>query len=93
MTKKKKKVGSINIRLKKPTVLTFTELNSWVIWQFPRQVDKGLCGAVCPPDPEEGWYPAVIHLKEKVVQVHGHLDNKFKSPNDAADWVAESLKK
>jgi hypothetical protein len=55
-------------------------------------VDKGLCGAVRPPVSKHGWYPAVIRLKEKVVQVHGHLDKKFDSPNDAADWVAETLK-
>lgn len=90
MAKKKKKVGAISILLKKPTILTFAELNRWVIWQYPRQIDKGLCGAVCPPDPAEGWYPAVIHLKDKMVHVHGHLDNKFDSPNEAADWLAES---
>lgn len=93
MAKKKKTIGSIIILQKEPTQLTFNELNSWIIWQFPRQKDKGLCGAVCPPDPAEGWYPAVIYLKEKVVQVFGHLDKKFESPNDAADWVAEDLKK
>lgn len=87
-----KKVDTIMIKLDQPTELTFSELHTWVIWQFPRQVKKGLCGAVRPPIPDHGWYPAVIHLKEKIVQVHGHLDQKFISPNDAADWVAESLK-
>jgi hypothetical protein len=87
-----KKVDEIMIKVDQPTELTFSELYSWVIWQYPRQVDKGLCGAVRPPVSKHGWYPAVIRLKEKVVQVHGHLDKKFDSPNDAADWVAETLK-
>lgn len=93
MAKKKKKVGALKIHLKKPTTLTFTDLKDWVIWQFPRKIGKGLCGAVCSPEPDQGWYPAVIHLKDKVVEVHGHLEDQFESPNDAADWVAESLKK
>ncbi len=87
-----KQVGSVDISLDRPTELAFSELTTWVIWQFPRQVDKGLSGAVCPPSPDQGWFPAVIRLKEKVVHVHGHLDEKFESPNDAADWVAETLK-
>jgi hypothetical protein len=92
MAKKKKTVGSLKIHLKKPTKLTFNDLKDWVIWQFPRKIGMGLCGAVFSPEPEEGWYPAVIDLKNKVVQVHGHLEQQFGSPNDAADWVAETLK-
>lgn len=87
-----KKVDAIMINLDQPTELSFKELHTWVIWQYPRQVDKGLCGAVCPPIAEHGWYPAVIRLKEKAVQVHGHIEKMFDSPNDAADWVAETLK-
>lgn len=92
MADQTKQVDSITIRLDQPTELTFSELHTWVIWQYPRQIDKGLCGAVRSPVPEDGWYPAVIRLKEKVVQVHGHLDKKFGSPNAAADWVADALK-
>lgn len=80
------------IKLDQPTELTFADLHTWVIWQYPRQIGKGLCGAVRPPVPEHGWLPAVIRLKEKVVQIHGHIDQSFDSPNAAADWVAETLK-
>lgn len=90
MAKLTKQVELVTINLDRPTELTFSELYTWVIWQYPNQVGKGLCGAVRPPVPEIGWYPALIRLKEKTVRVHGHLDKKFDSPNAAADWVAES---
>jgi hypothetical protein len=87
-----KKVDAIMIKLDQPTELTFADLRTWVIWQYPRQIGKGLCGAVRPPVPEHGWFPAVIRLKEKVVQIHGHIHQSFDTPNAAADWLAESLK-
>lgn len=90
MAAQTKKVEAIMINLDQPTELTFTDLHTWVIWQYPRQIGKGLCGAVRPPVPEHGWFPAVIRLKEKAVLVHGHLEQKFDSPNEAADWVAAS---
>jgi hypothetical protein len=92
MTNLAKKVDTIMLKTDQPTELSFTDLYTWVIWQYPRQAGKGLCGAVRPPVPEQGWFPAVIRLKEQVVQVHGHLDKKFDSPNEAAEWAAESLK-
>ena len=91
--KKKKKIGSVSIKRKGPTILTFAELYRWVVWQYPRQFGKGLCGAVCSSEPEEGWYPALIYLKDKVVHVYGHLDQKFSTPEEAADWAAENAKK
>ena len=92
MTDLTKKVEAISIRLDRPTELTFSQLHTWVIWQYPRQADKGLSGAVHPPVPDHGWYPAVIRLKEKVALVYGHLDQKFDTPNDAADRVMEASK-
>ena len=93
MTDKTKKVDTIIIKLDQPTDLSFTDLHTWVIWQYPRQAGKGLCGAVRPPLPEHGWLPAIIRLKEKHVQIHGHIDQHFDTPAAAADWIAESLKK
>jgi hypothetical protein len=87
-----KKVDEIMIKLDQPTELSFSDLHTWVIWQYPRPVGKGLCGAVRPPLPEHGWLPAVIRLKEKIVQIHGHVGQQFDSPNAAADWVADALK-
>jgi hypothetical protein len=89
MTELTKKVDAIMIRRDQPTELTFSELHTWVIWQYPRQVDKGLSGAVRPPVPDHGWFPAVIRLKEKVVLVHGHLDQKFDTPSAAAEWLLD----
>lgn len=80
------------IKLDQPTELPFADLHTWVIWQYPRQIGKGLCGAVRPPVAEHGWLPAVIRLKEKAVQIHGHINQSFDSPNAAADWLAETLK-
>ena len=60
-----KQVGSINILLEQPTELTFTELTTWVIWQYPHQIEKGLCGAVCPPVTEQGLVSGHNSLKGK----------------------------
>ena len=71
MTENKvKAIDSLQFDSIKPTELSFTELYTWVIWQFPRKQKSGLCGAVHPPIPEFGWLPAIIHPKKQQLTVH-----------------------
>lgn len=78
-------VANVTLDALQPTELTFLELETWVIWQFPRKKGAGLCGAVRPPIPQHGWYPAIILPKEKHVQVLAHLHTTFTSPEEACD--------
>ena len=87
MSKKKRKVGNVKLKNRQPTNLKFEDLYTWTIWQFPRKVSGGLCGAVHPPIPEHGWLPAVINVKEKKVQVHANLDQTFTTPEEAAKFL------
>lgn len=87
MNKKKRMIDSIKLKNHHPTNLNFADLYTWTIWQFPRKVQGGLCGAVHPPISNHGWLPAVINVKEKKVQVHGNLDQTFITPEEAAKFL------
>lgn len=78
-------VAEVTLNKDVPTKLTFQELYTWVIWQFPKQKEGGLCGAVTPPITDYGWLPAIILFDEKCVRVYGHLDQKYESPEVAAE--------
>jgi hypothetical protein len=69
-----------------PTELPLQELFTWVIWQFPRKQAGGLLGAVRPPMAQHGWFPAIIHSKNKTVLVHGQVERPFDTPEAAADY-------
>jgi hypothetical protein len=80
--------SSIDVLKKdRPTDLTFNDLFTWIIWQFPRPKGAGMCGAVRPPIAKHTWYPALIKQQEKRVLVHGHLDQEFPSAKAAAEWL------
>lgn len=80
--------SAINVLHKdQPTDLSFKDLFTWIIWQFPKPKGNGMCGAVRPPIAKHTWYPALIKQREKRVQVHGHLDQEFTSAKAAADWI------
>lgn len=87
MAGKKRFVASINLREDRPTDLSFADLHTWVIWQFPRLKGAGMCGAVRPPLPNHTWYPALIKQHEKRVLVHGHVPKEFPTPKAAAEWL------
>ena len=88
MREGKRTVALVAMRSDRPTELSFKDLHAWVIWQYPRQKGSGLCGAVHPPIANYGWYPALIKNKERRILVHGHLDQEFPTPDQAADWLA-----
>ncbi len=75
------------LKLDRPTELSFGELYTWIIWQFPKPKGDGMCGAVRPPIAKHTWYPALIRQEEKIVSVHGHLKQEFSSAKEAADWM------
>jgi hypothetical protein len=87
MSQKQNVVAGIKLRAKSPTSLAFGDLFTWTIWQFPRRKAGGLLGAVRPPVAEHGWYPAIIHAKDKRAHVHAHLDATFDSPEAAVDHL------
>lgn len=88
MNKSSKIVDGLPLHTDMPTLLTFTQLYAWVIWQFPRPKQDGMCGAVRPPCEEEGWFPALIRSQEEVAAVYGHAPQTFSTPESAADWLA-----
>ena len=87
MTKKRRKVAALELRLDGPTELSLAELYAWVVWQFPRPKRSGLCGAVRPPIANHPWIPALISRRDDRVSVYGHLDESFSTPTDAATWL------
>ncbi len=82
-------VNGIQISQSEPTTVTFNEVFRWIVWQYPNKAESGLCGAVHPPIPEYGWFPAIIKPREKTILIHGHTDTRYSSPEKAA----KSLKK
>lgn len=78
-------VADISLSKTSPTNLTYNELYTWVIWQYPKQKNGGLCGAVHPPIPGHGWIPALIMLDKKCVAVYAHLNEYYPSPEQAAE--------
>ena len=91
MNEKSHKVANILIRKDRPTEVKYGDLYNWVIWQFPRQMSDGLCGAVHPPLANHTWYPAVIGYQNKKIVIHGHVNQEFSTPNEAADWLQTSI--
>lgn len=87
MGKRSKRVASIDLKGDHPTELSISDLYTWVVWQFPRKIGQGLCGAVKPPLAKHGWYPAEIKKKGQLILVHGHVSRPFKSAAAAADWL------
>ena len=88
-----KAIDSLQFDSIKPTELSFSELYTWVIWQFPRKQKNGLCGAVHPPVPKFGWLPAIIHPKKQQLSVHAHVPEPFATPEAAADFLQAETKK
>ena len=81
-------VHNIQLDQTQPTTFSFAQLYDWVIWQYPQQIEQGLTGAVRPPLAHENWYPAIIEPKKKRVQVYGHLDTLYNTPEEAAKQVS-----
>lgn len=81
-------VANITLSRQKPTKLSFDDLQNWVIWQFPRRKETGLCGAVRPSIADHGWYPAIIYPKEEQVMVYAHLETHFSTPEEASESLS-----
>lgn len=87
-------VAGVKLSGKAATRATFADLHSWVIWQFPRPLKDGLCGAVRPPEDVNGWYPAVVYPGDELVRIYAHLAaDSFETPEAAADFLHQTSKK
>jgi hypothetical protein len=83
-----KKIANLTFKTDRHTSLTFKDLFTWVIWQFPRTATaEGLTGAVKPPIAEHDWFPAIIDYKKKRVLVYAHLSKTFTTPEAAAESI------
>jgi hypothetical protein len=83
----RRQVESLELRLDGPTELSLEDLYTWVVWQFPRPRRSGLCGAVRPPIPNHGWFPALISRRDQGVSVFAHVEQEFATPDQAAAWL------
>lgn len=84
----KKEIAQLKFSGTKPTTLNLKLLQEWVIWQFPKKMANGFCGAVHPPMAKYGWFPAIIHPEKNEAQIYGHIPETFDTPELAADYFA-----
>lgn len=77
----------MKLHTEKPTIFSFEDLYTWVIWQFPLSKGDHLCGAVRPPTGESGWYAALIDTDNECLQLFGHIKQTFDTPEAAADYL------
>jgi hypothetical protein len=87
MSSQERTIANIRLFEDRPTDLTFKDLHTWVIWQFPRKRGQWLCGAVRPPIAKHCWLPALIDPVENLVQIQGQSENTFETPDEALDWL------
>lgn len=70
-----------------PTMVPMARLFAWVVWQFPRAREGGFSGAVHPPEPGHGWYPALVNAEDGQVIIFGHVKERFPTPEAAAKYL------
>lgn len=70
-----------------PTTVPISRLFAWVVWQFPRAREGGFSGAVHPPEPGHGWYPALINADDGQVTIFGHVRDRYPTPEAAAKYL------
>lgn len=87
MKRKTRSIANLELNANRPTEVTFDQVYTWVIWQFPRKARGGHCGAVRPPIANHSWLPAAIWPENERLIIHGHLNEAFDSPDDAANWL------
>jgi hypothetical protein len=90
--RKKIVIDGIAFNAAEPTTVPVERLYSWVIWQFPRARAGGFSGAVHPPDPDYGWYPAIVNVESGHVLVYGHVEEGYPTPESAAKAVDQARK-
>lgn len=88
----KKEITHLKLNDTKPTTLNLKLLQEWVVWQFPKKITNGFCGAVHPPQKDHGWFPAVIRPEKNEAQIYGHVPETFETPERAADYFVTNNK-
>lgn len=86
-TRKKVVVEGVSFDVTEPSTVALGALFTWVVWQFPRTRADGHSGAVHPPQPGHGWYPAIINAEADSVLVFAHLKERFPTPEAAARHI------
>ena len=82
-------IGGIRLRADRPTTASFADLGEWVLWQFPQRERKGYRGAVRPALAGQQWLPAIIQADRGRVQIYGHIDASYPSPETAVTYFTE----
>jgi hypothetical protein len=88
--RKKVIIDDITFDPTEPTMVSTDRLHTWVIWQFPRARAGGFSGAVHPPEPGHGWYPAIVNIEAGHVLVFGHVKDRFPTPELAAKSIDQA---
>jgi hypothetical protein len=83
----KTEINGIRLETDKPTSVKLDKLFSWVVWQYPRRRKNGHSGAVHPPIPGFGWFPAIIDADNGRVHIYGHIADQFPTPELAAKYL------
>lgn len=77
-----KTIDTLLLSTELPTEVSFRQVYSWVLWQFP-QTEKGwFRGAVHPPIADYGWLPAFIDAQTKKVQIFAQIKEPLASPEE-----------
>ncbi len=82
--------GGVKLAPDRPTMARISDLGEWVIWQFPQRQRKGYCGAVRQALPDAPWVPAIIQSEKGRIQIYGHLDATYDSPETAVSYFTEN---
>ncbi len=90
MTDEQRTIAGVMFEQERPTRVSAETLFQWVIWQYPKKLDKKLIGAVRPPIPQFGWFPALIDPIKKSVMVYAHVAEPLDSPESAAAFFDAS---
>jgi hypothetical protein len=83
-------IAGIKLRKDRPTTASFADLGEWVLWQFPRRERRGYRGAVRPASADQQWLPAIIQADRGRVQIYGHIDASYPSPETAVAYFTET---
>ena len=85
-------IAGIRLRMDRPTTASFADLGDWVLWQFPQRERKGNRGAVRPALADHHWLPAIIQADRGRVQIYGHINASYPSPETAVTYFTDAQK-
>ena len=75
-----------DLRSDGPTQVALANIHGWVVWQFPKPRQGGLCAALHPPEVAFGWLPAIVDPETEQVAVYAEA-GPFPTPEEAVAWI------